>query len=225
MNNDDSVKPSVTEPETKPWWVELLNSTLLTTLITVIIGGIIGQSILAAHQEQQKRGELAQEQYRLYLQRQQEVIQQALDLVGSADFDAEILLQLAKAESDPGYVSDPKERTRITEQRALLLQSHTENVKKWNTGRRQMLLLLTYYNYGRSDIKGAWQATEESTTNLVNCAENNFSNYLSRKPTPQQPCAKEETGLDASLSKLSEAFEQSREYSWQTPELPKLDKK
>jgi hypothetical protein len=208
----------------KSWWSELFNSTLMTTLITVVIGGIIGQWILAGYQERKKRSDLAQEQYRLYIQRQQDVIQQALDLVGNADFDAEMLLQLAKPESDPSNFSDPFERKRISNQRAALLQSHTDNVKKWNTGRRQMLVLLTYYNYGRADIRDAWVATEASTTGLINCAENNFAQYLARKPLAQKPCSKGQSDIDASLSKLSDAFERSRQYSWQTPELPKSPK-
>lgn len=207
----------------KAWWREAINSSLTTTLITVVIGGIIGQCILASYQERQKRADMAQEQYRLYLQRQQDIIQQALDLVGLADFDAETLMQLTHPESDPNSVSDPSERKRIREQRAALLQNHTENLKKWNTGRRQMSLLLTYYNYGRTDIKTAWDATDDSTTGLLNCAQKNLSDYLAHRQTAG--CTKEEAAVDVALSNLSNAFERSRQYSWQTPELPKPEKK
>lgn len=207
----------------KSWWAEFVNSTMATTLITVVVGGILGQWLLSSFQHRQQRNDLAQDQYRQYIQRQQDVIQQALDLVGTADFDAETLLNLSRPESDPANASGADERKRVADQRAALLQSHTEALKKWNVGRRQMFLLLGYYNYGRPEVTTAWDGTEKATTGLLNCAQLTFQAHLARQPQSTEPCKNERAALDNSLIQLSNAFEQSRQYAWQNVPAPKVE--
>ena len=109
----------------------------------------------------------------------------------------------------------------MAQERASLLQAHTDAIKKWNTGRRQMALLLAYYNYGRPDIKVAWEGAEASTTKLLNCAEKAFADYRRRKKPLADSCKPEQTAIDESLMRLSNAFEQSRQYSWEVLPAPK----
>ena len=109
----------------------------------------------------------------------------------------------------------------MSEKRDKLLEAHIDAIRKWNTGHRQMALLLTYYNFGQPSIKTAWENTDNAATNLLNCAETVLEDYEKNPGMPPKSCYDKRVILDNNLTQLSQVFEQVRQYSWQTVSAPK----
>lgn len=197
-------------------WFEILNSSVATTLITVLIGGIVGQLILSNYQDRQKNRETVQAELRGMIQKRQQIIQQALDLIGTARFDSEALIQLSEPKNDPRYFSAPLEKKEIIARRDKLLDNHSDVLRKWDVGRRETALLLAYYNFGDAGIKAAWNDTADATTAFLNCAQTAYAKSHAPGPLLMNPCSAERDSANDALGKLSAAFELANQSTWKT---------
>jgi hypothetical protein len=158
---------------------------------------------------------MAQEELRQTIQRRQDIIQKALDLIGTARFDAETLIQLSQPRNDPRYyASNPQKQKKITDQRDKLLEDHSDVLKKWDAGHREMGLLLAYYNFGNPGIKTAWNTTADATTIYLNCAQIAYSNSQSPGSVNADPCSIERNSANDALEKLSDAMELANQSTW-----------
>ena len=109
----------------------------------------------------------------------------------------------------------------MTEQREKLLNNHSDVLGKWDVGRREMGLLLAYYNRGDPGIKAAWIATADATTSFLNCAQSAYAKSHAPGPQDSKPCSVERNNANDTLAKRSDAFELAN----QTDKKPGTDEK
>jgi hypothetical protein len=208
----NSRHPEKSAPQS--FWREFLSSTVVASLITVGIGGVAGQVLISKYQNAQKQNELAHEHFRQYVEMQQSVIQDAVNLVSDTEFDANALISLSK----PRF-KNLENNKEVQGQISSLINAHTTALKKWNAGRRKMALLLHYYCYGRSDVSKAWGTIADAVDAHMNCAQRVYSGTL-----PDGDCREESKKIEMSLEQLSAALENVRQESWNIVELPRVPK-
>ena len=72
-------------PRDEPYWLQALKSPAVSALITVVVGGILGNIIVSRYQERQKSNEQAVAEYRQYLQKEEEIVRHAYDVLGETE--------------------------------------------------------------------------------------------------------------------------------------------
>src|SRR5437773_1623947 len=84
----------------KPIWLEILTSNTAAALVTVLIGGIVGQLLLACYQNKIKQREQSVIDYQRKVERQQDTMQHAFELVAKSIVSSDNLMQLTQPRFD-----------------------------------------------------------------------------------------------------------------------------
>lgn len=216
----------------KPRWLSFLESRSGTALITVVIGGLAGQLITCSIQNQMKdrefqqawlqaRGNQALVAYKEYLDREQQIVEQAYELIGNYISASEDLITLTKPEFDLERYSGDQRRV-VAEQRTAIRQWFNTMDAKWRGEHEWLGLLMSFYHRGRQDVTTAWRELEDSVTEYADCTRRWYVEH-SAPVTPAQAeeaCKAESQLLRQRLDELSASMEAARQYAWEGWESP-----
>jgi len=197
--------------------LEILNSSAVKTLVTVVIGGLFGNIIVSAYQDRQKQNAVAQEQYQLFLQKQRDVVDRAVELVGAGQHDVESLLALTQ----PRYNvrnAQGKISTELQSWREGIRSAHDSYLRDWHTGSLKNAVLLDYYFLGGKGVAQKWREVASSLDDLEACAEEQVdaSNQHGPSNVPANKlCTGQDSKLTQSLDQFSESLDNARNYAWQ----------
>ncbi|MEW6210629.1 MAG: hypothetical protein AB1631_19855 [Acidobacteriota bacterium] len=210
----------------KPFWQRLLESTGGTALITVVIGGFVGQLITCSVQNSLKerefqqswmkaRGDQALVAYGEFLNKQQESVKSAYELIGSCITASESLIALTGPEFAPGS------HVGVEEQRTSIRSKYNLVNAQWRTEREKLGLLMSYYHHGQVELAIAWANTQASVTSLLDCSRKWYLDNEGKKPVaPGSACVKEREELRKNLGDLTVKLEAARKYAWEGWESP-----
>lgn len=198
-------------------WLEILNSSALTTVITVVVGGVFGNLIVSRYQDRQKQSAVAQEQYQIFLQKQRDVVDHAVELIGDGQFDSAGLLALTQPRFNVRNAQG-KIPTDIQKKREEILSAHDSYVSKWGTGSFKTAVLLDYYFLGGGTVAEAWRSVAANLDDLENCAEKQYEDSQQHgfTNTPvNKLCPDEQGKLKQALEQFSHSLDEARNYAWQ----------
>jgi hypothetical protein len=208
-------KGKTSEPNKR--WLDILNSSAVTTLITVALGGILGNLIVSNYQDKQKQNALAQEQYQVFLAKQRDLVDSAVELVGDGQFDSAGLLALTQARFNVRG-QDGKFSPDLQKKRDDILSAHDAYLRKWGTESFKTAVLVNYYFLGRANVGDKWGKVVDGANDLENCAEQQYESSslhgASQSPT-NQLCANQQVELNHALTGFSQALSEARNYAWQ----------
>ena len=207
-------------------WLEILNSpavvAALTAVITVGLGGIVGSIIVSKYQEKQKQNAVAQEQFQTFLQKQRDVVDHAVDLIGDGEFDSAGLMELTQRRYNVRN-AEGKFPPELQKSRSEILAAHEAFRRQWGTGKLKTAVLLDYYFLARPAVTGSWRQVAESLDSLDDCAWGQYQNSNQHGPTDtpsDQLCLDQRKKLNEVLAQFSQSLDDARSYAWQRFSIP-----
>jgi hypothetical protein len=201
----------------KKRWLEILNSSAVTTLITVVLGGIVGSVIVSNYQDKQKQVAAAQEQYQVFLSKQRDVVDHAAQIIGDGQFDSAGLIGLTLRNFN---IRNAKHQfsPELQKQRDDILSFHNSYLRQWGTDSFKTELLLDYYFLGQKDVPGTWSTTVDRLNDLNACAWEQYreAHEHDKFSDPNNPpCSDQQKNLADALGKFSKGLNVARSYSWE----------
>jgi hypothetical protein len=198
-------------------WLEILNSSAVTTLITVVLGGIFGGIIVSNYQDKQKQNAAAQEQYQVFLGKQRDVVDHAAQIIGDGQFDSAGLIALTQPDFN---IRNAKNQfsPELQKQRDDILLFHNAYMRQWGTDSFKTALLLDYYFLGQKEVPGTWRATVDKLNDLETCAWTQYREaheHAKFSDPNHPPCPDQQKNLTDALGKFSQNLNDARSYSWQ----------
>jgi hypothetical protein len=231
QSTDVSTQPEPLSAKTENWrWRWFFESKFAVALVTVVIGGLFGQCITAGIQSSLKerefqqvwlkaRGDQALQAHKEYLDKEQETVLNAFDLIGSCLTAARDLIDL----TDPDFALEGfagKQREQVAEQRTEMLANYDAVIQKWDSQSHKTGLLMGYYHHGHPEVETAWQDTEKKINSYFDCARDWYKKYEQTPIDTSGTCKKEKDEVVAQLTVMISKLEAERQYSWEGWELP-----
>jgi len=218
------------DKKNRDYWRLFLDSRVVVALVTVLIGGLLGQCISASIQTSLKerefqqawlkaRGDQALQSHKEYLDKEQEVVLHAYDLIGNCLTVARDLIDLTDKDfALEGF--EGEERKKVTDQKTEMLDNHNAVVEKWDREGNKIGLLMGYYHPGHPDVKTAWEETQKSVNKYLDCARLWYQKYEQKPLDTTGACQKEKDEVDNQLTVIGSKLENARQYSWEGWESP-----
>lgn len=219
--------------EQKPLWQRFLETTGGAAVITVLIGGIFGQIISSSIQSSLKerefqqawlkeRGDQALVANKEYLEKEQETMLRAYELIGACISASEDLISLTGSDfRESNYTGAKLEDVKKT--RAKLLENYNSKDYEWRSSRERFKLLIGYYHSGHPTVVDAWNSSQEAITRYMTCAQKWFNehpdNIVERDIIPSA-CKDEKNNMSELLKGLNTSLEKARRYAWEGWESP-----
>ena len=215
------------ESKPKPAWQRFLESAGGAALVTVLVGGLLASLINAWVQAQLKaretnlaivnaRGDQALVAYKDYLEKEQEIVKHAYELIGNCIADAEDLIMITGSNFDDQSI-DPGTRNEARNQRIAVRQKFNATDQKWRSEREVLGYLMSYYHQSQSNIVVAWASVQNSVSMYMTCAEDKYGQYSISTPTREMiltTCKTEKENIREQLAKLTSTLESTRRYTW-----------
>jgi hypothetical protein len=212
------------ENHPKPWWQRFLESSGAAALITVLLGGLLGQLITWSIQKGLKerefqqawmksRGDQALATYKEYLDKEQETVKRAYELIGNCISSSEDLISLTSSEFAPGT------SVGIEKQRDSIRAEYNKTDIQWRREREQLGLLMSYYHRGRSEVVTSWHDVQSTVTRYNECAAQWYLDHPNSTDS-SNACKNEREDLRLKLDKLRTNLEAARQYAWEGWESP-----
>lgn len=163
----------------KPAWQRFLETTGGAALITVLVGGIMGSVITGLIQRGAKDREAqqarltarynqAQVTYKEYLDKELELVNRALDLVGGCTSASDdLVLMTTSPDYDPGQYKDQQIKKNLEEQLMKAIDKYNQMDEKWRGEAHKLGLLMSYY---LPEVETSWQGIEAAVTAQLKCA-------------------------------------------------------
>lgn len=234
--------PESPKPPEKPGWQRFLETSGGTALITVLLGGMLGQLITWSFQQNQKEREFQQKwmeargaqalvSYKEYLDKEQELMRRAYDLIGNCVTASDNVIEL----KDAPEATNPKG----VAQREALIEGFNKASVEWDAESEKLELLISYYHKGQKDLMKDWRALREGVSDYRSCAAEELAEYRNRKSPavapkpgrdgagddeagpgadeaePPPPCSEERGQLAETISKFNSTLEAHRRYPWE----------
>jgi hypothetical protein len=239
MSIEDSEAPNSQEPtESAPaadkqpcdCWRLFLDSKVIVALVTVLIGGLFGQCISASIQNSLKerefqqawlkaRGDQALQSHKEYLDKEQEMVIHAYDLIGKCLTAARDLIDITDTDfALAGFKG--KEREKVADQKTEVLDNYGAVIEKWDSEGNKTSLLIGYYHPGHPEVKTAWVDTQNSVNKYLDCARQWYKDHELKPQDTTGACKKEKDEVDNQLTAIGSKLETARQYSWEGWESP-----
>lgn len=208
----------------RPRWLQVLESSAVTTLVTVVVGGFLGNLFVSWYQARQKNNEQSLAEYRQYLHKEEEIVEHAYDVLGTAYLNAHQTLDLTRVSfQEKNFAKD--DRKIIRAQRAEITDKINDFRAVWEKEREQIGFRLSFYHYGRPEVATAWRNAKTALEKLISCSDMYYDKYLTSKAnvngTEALLCSHEDKDYGDVLRALSEEITAARRYSWQQLGVPK----
>lgn len=233
--------PESPKPPEKPGWQRFLETSGGTALITVLLGGMLGQLITWSFQQNQKEREFQQKwmeargaqalvSYKEYLDKEQELMRRAYDLIGNCITASDNVLELTEAPeaTNPEGVA----------QRKALVEGFNKASVEWDAETEKLELLISYYHKGQADLMRVWRELREGVSDYRSCAAEELAEYRKRAAAPRPgraaaaeeaeaeppgdeaeppplPCAEERKQLSRRITAFNSTLEVHRRYPWE----------
>lgn len=209
---------------------DFLDSKVVVALVTVLIGGLFGQCISASIQNSQKerefqqawlkaRGDQALQSHKEYLDKEQQTVLQAYDLIGKCLTAGRDLIDLTDTDFALKLFSGEQQK-KVADQRTEMIDNHNIVVEKWDSEGNKIGLLMGYYHPGHPDVKTAWEETQKSVNKYLDCARLWYQKYERKPLDTTGACKQEKDEVDNQLTALGSKLEKARQYSWEGWESP-----
>lgn len=211
------VRKAGSSEDSKPIWLQVLESNSVAALITVILGGIVGQIIITSVQDYSKRSEQTLAETKHYLERQREVVQIGSELVERCVFDSQTLISLTKPEFQLSRFL-PNDQQSVRKQREELLAKHNRLIEEWRIGKNKIGAEISYYDSDQRILQAAWRENEQSVEKLLECAQATYNDY-SKDPTATEGksdlCKQVKDDVETKIGNLVTASEKAHQYKWE----------
>lgn len=148
---------------------DILNSSVLVALVTVVLGGIGGNYILHEYQERSKEKELALDDHKELVKRQEEVAINAFQLLGDAQYFAIALNKVAG--SPPLTVLQPAQRELQEKNNVSIWSRSTGFLERWEKEKTSTGMRLSYF-YEGNDVRDAWTQVKDAGDQMLSSAVN-----------------------------------------------------
>lgn len=148
---------------------DILNSSVLVALVTVVLGGIGGNYILHEYQERSKEKELALDDHKELVKRQEEVAINAFQLLGDAQYFAIALNKVAA--SPPLTVLQPAQRELQEKNNVSIWSRSTGFLERWEKEKTSTGMRLSYF-YEGNDVRDAWTQVKDAGDQMLSSAVN-----------------------------------------------------
>lgn len=216
-------KPPAGPEAKKPRWLEVLESGGGAALFTVLLGGILGNMVACGIQQREKerdfqrawmqaRGDQALVAYKEYLDREQDLVKDAYQLLGSS----------LSASSDL-IVLTGKEWASPSSQKIAIVNTFNAAQSSWSSRGEQLKLLMSYYHRGHPEVAVSWTKVQNSGTNYMACSR---QWYITHQHQPQDAtaltavCKDEKDKVSSALDEFARSLEGARQYAWEGWESP-----
>jgi len=211
-------------------WRLFLDSNVIVALVTVLIGGLFGQCISASIQNSLKerefqqawlkaRGDQALQSHKEYLDKEQEVILHAYDLIGKCLTAGRDLIDLTDvAWALKGFRGG--ERQKVADARREMLNNYNAVIEKWDSEGNKIGLLMGYYHPGHPEVKTAWEDTQKSVNSYIECAGDWYQKYEQNPLDTKGACKEKKDEVDKQLAVIESKLETARQYGWEGWESP-----
>lgn len=209
-----------------------------TALVTTIVGGIFGAIISGIIQNGAKerefeqswlkaRGDQALVAYKEYLDKEQEVVNEANALIGGCTSAADDLIEITGPNFDPNKISNKKSRQTVLDQRGAVRNTFNSVDEKWRSEQIKLGLLMNYYHGNSPEVAAGWQKVQKSVTAYLDCAGKTYGLYLNaRQPADtSNACMDEKETLQQAVATFSQSLSKTRHYAWENWETPEKLKK
>lgn len=204
----DVRKPS--RADTKPRWLQILDSPAMVAFVTVILGGLITQLIIGKVQQTTKDNEQAAQERKQLLQRQEEIIQRAYSLAGGCISDAQRLISLTQQINEVESVSRPFQPA-VAERRIAILNKHYAQLDEWQIESNRIGLLIGHY-FGQQELPN-WRQSQTSIDQLIECSVKVYQHYMEdprgRTDPATNPCKNELEDVKKKLDALALAIQKN----------------
>ena len=212
------------------YWRLFLDSKVLVALVTVLIGGLFGQCISASIQNSLKerefqqawlkaRGDQALQSHKEYLDKEQQMVLQAYDMIGKCLTAGRDLIDLTDTDFAPKNITSERRKS-IADQKTEMVDNHNLVVEKWHSESHKIGFLMGYYHPSDPDVKTAWETTHKSVNQYLECARLWYQKYERNPVDTTGACKKEKDELDNQLIAIGLKLEKARQYSWEGWESP-----
>jgi hypothetical protein len=189
----------------------------VTTLLTVVVGGLMGNLLLAWYQNREKRSEQAIAEYKQYLEKEEQIVLHAYEVLGAGYLNAHRTIDLTKFWfQEENFEGDDQKL--IAEQRRKIVGARNDFLAQWEKEREQIGFLLSYYHYGRPQVAEAWKNARNALAGLIACSDEAYTSYLgaeAKSDSQEEVCSEEDSAYSESLGKVAEQITAGRQYAWQ----------
>jgi hypothetical protein len=161
----------------KAGWQKFLESSGGTALITVVIGGIMGGLITATFQFYAKQREMELAAYQQKLEKRQETMKSAYDLIGLSSAPADNLIRYKLMPGNDTTLYTDKEKKAAKEREwAGILEKLEDAQQKWSAEEKKAILSLSHYYSNNTEVKNAWKELNKTLPAYFVCAKRCASN-------------------------------------------------
>ena len=208
----------------KPAWQRFLETTGGAALITVLVGGVMGSIITGLFQRGAKDREAQQARltarynqgqvaYKEYLDKELEIVNRALDLVGGCVSASEdLVLMTTSSDYDPGQFKGQDKKS-VEKQVMEAVDKYNEMDKKWRGEQHKVGFLMSYYHHGSPEVEKSWRGVQDAVTAQLKCTYDLYLAKLNENPTDQyKKCEGEKEGVIKGLDQLTKSLEQARHH-------------
>lgn len=204
------------KPVRKPIWLAVIESSLTVTAVSILLGTYGAAYLTASISDQSRKNEQALTDYRLFLDKREDALQDLYKLVGRCIAASEDYIAIAGPASDLNhYAADDRPSVRIQLQK--IVDARNEADEEWTRERARIGLTMDYFFHGNAKVLASWQAVERSTTKYRTAAFD-YANQYNRNPGTAPDNASllsARKQLDDDLNVLSTALSESRSYRWE----------
>src|SRR5882724_3381633 len=213
------LRKAADENDISPSFLRLMESTGVTAIITIVLGSILAPIVITSIQNDRARNDQALAEYKQYLERQQDTVRNAYDLVGKILFASQGLVNITKPEFGVERSADPQT---LKKQKTEMVEKFNATYESWQVEEEKLGLLMSYYHYGQPNVLPAWRQTQRSVNEFIQCARDRYHAYQSDPEVVDQPdkCQPKKDAVRSVIDVLAANIDSSRQYAWQQLDVP-----
>jgi hypothetical protein len=202
-----------------PSFLRLVESTGFTAVITVVLSSILAPLVVTSIQNNRARSDQALTEYKQYLERQQETVNNGYVLIAKTVSASQDLINITKPEFQLESSADPQV---LKTQKTGITEKFNSTLETWQVEEDKVGLLMSYYHYGQPDVLPAWRTTQRSVDEFIKCARDRYREYRNDPEVVNKPdnCQPKKDAIRTAIDKLAKNIESSRRYQWQQLEVP-----